>query len=134
MTYPLAPPDMCAIARRELMAMLAQRGITVPWFIDDVPEKRPPGDRFVVIAQLNIKQDDDFSADAMTQFRIYDPDPRRCKELATLINALVPTLPAGFEIQSTEHIGGPTEQPDPDVPGVRRWLVTKWLTAMCEPI
>lgn len=116
------------------MAMLAQRGINVPWYIDDVPEKRPADNRFVVIAQLNIKQDDDFSADAMTQFRVYDPDPRRCKELATLINALVPTLPAGFEIQSTEHIGGPTEQPDPDAPGVRRWLVTKWLTAMCEPV
>lgn len=114
--------------------MLAQRGFTVPWFIGDVPERRPTDERFVVVAQLNVRQDDDFSADIMAQFRVYDPDPRRCRELATLISALVPTLPAGFEIQSTEHVGGPTEQPDPDVPNVCRWIVSKWLTVMCEPV
>lgn len=134
LTYPLAPPDVCVIARRDLRVLLAPRGITHPWFIGEVPEERPADERFIIVDQLNIRQDDDFSADVMTQFRVYDPDGRRCKEIATVINALVPTLPAGFEIQSTEHIGGPTEQPDPDVPGARRWIVTKWLTVMCEPI
>lgn len=139
MTYPLMVPDVPVVARRTLRPELAVRmydgiSLDVPWFISDVPGERPADERFVVVDQLDTQRDDDFSADVMTQFRIYDPDPRRCKYTAELINALIPTLPAGFEIQSTEHIGGPTEQADPRVPGARRYLVTWWLTAMCEPV
>jgi hypothetical protein len=131
----LQPPDTAVIARRDLVAALAARGKEAgPWFTEDLPAERPTDERFVVVETLDIRQDDPFSADMMTQFRIYDPDPRRCKDTAKLINALIPTLPAGFEIQDTDHIGGPTEQADPRVPGARRYLVTWWLTAMCEPV
>ncbi|QFG08868.1 tail terminator [Mycobacterium phage MalagasyRose] len=134
MTYPLAEPDVCVIARRDLIGMLAARGVTLPWYISEVPAVRPADNRFVVIEQLDTRRPTDFAADVMVQFRVYHPDSRECRRIATLINALVPTLPAGFEIQSTDHMGGPTEQPDPDVPEARRWLVTWWLTAMCEPV
>ncbi|WNM74107.1 tail terminator [Mycobacterium Phage Nergal] len=134
----LMPPDVAVIARRDLSFELASRGDTRPWFTGEVPEQRPADERFVVVEALTTRRDDgemgDFVADVLTQFRIYDPDPRACKNTAELINALIPTLPAGFEIQDTEHAGGPTEQADPDVPGARRYLVTWWLTAMCEPV
>lgn len=130
----LMPPDVPVIARRDLMPAMVDRGYDVPWYTSDIPEKRPADERFVVVDQLDTRRDNDFVVDVLTQFRIYDPDPRRCKQLAELINATVPMLPSGFEIQYTEHVGGPTEQADPRVPGARRYLVTWWLSAMCEPV
>lgn len=133
MTLVLQPPDVAVIARSTMAPQLADRGHDIPWYIGEVPATRPVDERFVVVEVLNTRQTDVFSADMMTQFRIYHPDPRLCLTIAKLISALADALPAGFEIQDTEHIGGPTEQSDPDVPGARRYLVTKWLSAMCEP-
>lgn len=134
MSLVLLPPDVAVISRRDIGFETANRGYAHPWFIGEVPEERPADEKFIVVEQMTTRRHDIFTADILTQFRIYDPDPRRCKTLAELVNALIPTLPAGFEIQDTEHAGGPTESPDPDVPGARRYLVTWWLTAMCEPV
>lgn len=134
MVLVLMPPDVPVIARRDLSFALGNRGDTRPWFTGDIPEQRPAGDKFVVVEQLDTRRETPFYVDVLTQFRVYDPDPRSCRNTAELINALIPTLPAGFEIQDTDHVGGPTEQLDPRLPGVRRYLVTWWLTAMCEPV
>mgnify|MGYP003618240437 CR=1 FL=1 len=134
MVLVLVPPNVVVIARRDLSLALAARGDSRPWFTNDLPEQRPADERFVVVEQMDQRRDNEFVADVLTQFRIYDPDQRACYDTAELINGLIPTLPAGLEIQSTEHAGGPTEQLDPRLPGVRRYLVTWWLTAMCEPV
>ena len=134
MVLVLMPPDVAVIARRDLSFALRGRGDERLWFTGDLPEQRPADNRFVVVEQLDTRRDNEFVVDVLTQFRIYDPDPRTCRNTAELINALIPTLPAGFEIQDTDHVGGPTEQLDPRIPDARRYLVTWWLTAMCEPV
>ena len=129
MAIALVPPDIPVVARKWMMTELSARGTDVPWYIEAVPESRPSDDRFVVVEQIETRRDTMFAVDALVQFKVYDPNLRRGRELAELINGLCPMLPGGLEIQWTEHAGGPTELPDPDVPGVRRWLVTWWLTA-----
>jgi len=132
-SYPLITPDVLPIARRTIQPELVDRDIDVPWFSDEVPERRPVDNRFIVVEQLNTRRPHHFATDVLTQFRVYDPDGRRCKTTAELLNGLIPLLPRGFEVQDTEHSGGPTELPDPDVPGVRRWLVTWWITVPTIP-
>lgn len=128
----LVPGDICVIAPQFIKPELAIRGCTYPWFVSDIPEDRPADNRFIVIDQLNTRQDHAFAVDVLTQFRIHDPEDRRCKRVAQLVNGLAEMLPSGLEVQWAEHAGGPTELPDPDLPGVRRYLVTWWLTVPCQ--
>jgi hypothetical protein len=124
----LLPPELAPLVRDHMILELAEYGVEVPWFTGDAPEQLPPDHRFIVIDQLNTRQDTAFFIDFLTQFRIHDPDNRRCLQVAQLVNGLAATIPKGLEVQGSEHAGGPTELPDPALAGVRRWLVTWWFT------
>lgn len=130
------PPDILTIAREYLITEFGFRGgdyADFTFHLLDIPATRPENP-FIVIEQLNVRQDTIFAVDVLTQFRVYDRDGRRGKNAAWLVNGLVPQMPNGLEVNWAEHAGGPTELPDPDVPGLSYWAVTWWITALCVAV
>jgi hypothetical protein len=122
-------PSARDATRTYLLAQWAARGITMP-LNSQVPEVRPP--RFATILELNAT-DLEFIADSqLLQLQLYDVDPARCAATARLTKGLWKVMPTELEVQSVEIAGGPTEQADPDVPGLARYLITGWVTMMTQ--
>lgn len=123
-------PSARDLTRTYMAAQLAQRGIVFPW-TSQVPAVRP--DRFGTIQELNAT-DFEFIADSqLLQLHFYDVNAARCASTARLGKGLWKVMPTELEVQSVEIAGGPTEQADPDVPGLSRYLVTAWVTVMTVP-
>jgi hypothetical protein len=126
----LVAPSARDMTRTYMLAQLAQRGIVIP-MTSQVPANRP--DRFATIQELNAT-DFEFIADSqLLQLHFYDIDPARCASTARLAKGLWKVQPAELEVQSVEIAGGPTEQADPAVPGLARYLLTAWVTVMTVP-
>jgi hypothetical protein len=76
----------------------------------------------------------EFFADSqLIQLQFYDVNEARCASTARLAKGLWKVMPTELEVQSVEIAGGPTQQRDPDVPGLERYLVTGWVTVMTVP-
>lgn len=126
----LVAPSARDLTRDFLLRELAVRGIMFGW-TSTVPAVRPQ--RFGTIKELNA-DDMEFIADSqLLQLHFYDVDAGRCADTARLGKALWKVMPTELEVQSVEIAGGPTEQADPDVPGLARYLVTGWVTVMTQP-
>jgi hypothetical protein len=126
----LVAPSARDMTRTFLLTQLAIRGINFGW-TSTVPATRPQ--RFGTIQELNAT-DMEFIADSqLLQLHFYDIDASRCASTARLGKALWKVMPTELEVQSVEIAGGPTEQADPDVPGLARYLVTGWVTVMTQP-
>ena len=123
-------PSARDMTRTYLIAQLALRGITFPW-TSKVPAIRP--DRFGTIQELNATDLEFFADSQLIQLHFYDTDERRCAATARLAKGLWKVMPTELEVQSVEIAGGPTQQADPDVPGLERYLVTGWVTVMTVP-
>lgn len=123
-------PSARDATRTYMLAQLAQRGHTMT-MTSQVPASRP--ERFATILELNAT-DFEFIADSqLLQLQFYDTNPKRCSDVARLAKGLWKVMPTELEVQSVEIAGGPTEQADPDVPGLTRYLITGWVTMMTQP-
>lgn len=126
----LVAPSARDLTRSYMIAQLALRGINFGW-TSQVPAVRP--DRFGTILELNAT-DWEFIADSqLIQLQFYDANPARCASTARLGKGLWKVMPTELEVQAVEIAGGPTEQADPDVPGLARYLLTGWVTVMTQP-
>jgi hypothetical protein len=118
------------MTRTYLMAQLGLRGIVFPWS-SKVPNPRP--DRFGTIQELNAADEEFYADSQLLQLHLYDVNEGRCASTARLAKGLWKVMPTELEVQSVEIAGGPTQQADPDVPGLERYLVTGWVTVMTVP-
>lgn len=126
----LVAPSARDATRTYILAQLAQRGIIMT-MTSQVPATRP--ERFATILELNAT-DFEFIADSqLLQLQLYDTNPQRCAQTARLVKGLWKVMPTELEVQAVEIAGGPTEQADPDVPGLTRYLITGWVTVMTQP-
>lgn len=127
----LIAPSGRDMLREYLLREFAQRGITPYNFTSSVPANRP--NRFGTILNLNADDYEFIAESQLLQLQFYDIDAQRCYQTASLGKALWKVMPTELEVQSVEIAGGPTEQADPDVPGLARYLVTGWVTVMTQP-
>lgn len=123
-------PSARDLTRVYLTQQLALRGITFGW-TSKVPATRP--DRFGTIMELNSTDVEFFADSQLIQLHLYDVNEGRCAATARLAKGLWKVMPTELEVQSVEIAGGPTQQADPDVPGLERYLVTGWVTVMTVP-
>ena len=122
-------PSARDLTRTFILKELASRGINIT-MTSQVPATRP--DRFATILELNAT-DFEFIADSqLLQLQFYDTNPQRCASTARLAKGIWKVMPTELEVQDVEIAGGPTEQADPDVPGLARYLVTGWVTVMTQ--
>jgi hypothetical protein len=129
----LVAPSARDLTRTYMMAQLGYRSITGPWE-SGVPETRP--DRFFTIEELNAGGDYGTVALAesqLLQIRAYDTFEARAMQTGRLIKALWAVMPAEFQVQEVEHVGGPSHSLDPNVPGLHRATVIAWVTVMTAP-
>lgn len=124
-------PSARDATRAFLLTQWAQRGITMT-LTSEVPEIRPA--RFATILELNATDEEFYADSQLLQLQLYDENPQRCAATARLTKGLWKMMPTELEVQSVEIAGGPTEQADPDVPGLRRYLITGWVTVMTQQV
>lgn len=123
-------PSARDLSRAYLLRELAARGHVFP-IVSTVPEQRP--DRFATILELNATDLEFYADSQLLQLQFYDVNEARCASTARLAKGLWKVMPTELEVQSVEVAGGPTQQRDPDVPGLERYLVTGWVTVMTVP-
>jgi hypothetical protein len=123
-------PSARDLTRDYLIRELTARGHVFP-ISSKVPATRPA--RFGTIQELNATDMEFFADSQLIQLHFYDSDERRCASTARLAKGLWKVMPTELEVQSVEIAGGPTQQADPDVPGLERYLVTGWVTVMTVP-
>lgn len=119
-------PSTRDMTRSYMLAELAVRGITMSW-TSKVPEVRP--ERFATIEELNAADLEMYADSQLLQIRLYDVDAKRCADTSRLVKALWKVMPGAY----VEMAGGPTDQDDPDVVGLKRYVLTAWVTAMLQP-
>ncbi|AMT69994.1 hypothetical protein [Mycobacteroides immunogenum] len=126
----LIPASATQLVIPYLTAQLAARGHTVA-FSHKVPETHPA--RFGTVQLINSSTDHDFSDNALVEIAYFDADEARAEQVSILIKGLLQAMPASEPgVQWTEHVSGPTQQNDPDVPDIGRYLITTWVTVPCH--
>lgn len=130
MTTPiLGTPSAYQLTRNFFLSEAPGRGWPTN-ITQQVPDPLPTGRRFWTLERLNTVKPFRFTSSQLLQLRYYDPDGKRCEQIADQALELWFMLPSFGAVQDVEHAGGPVRQKDPDIPDLERYVITCWVTVM----
>lgn len=129
MTQILGTPSAYQLTRNYFLAECPGRGWPTN-ITQEVPAPLPTGRRFWTLERLNTANPYRFTSSQLLQLRYYDPDGKRCEQIADQAYELWMVMPVTGVVQDVEHAGGPVRQKDPDYPDLERYVTTCWVTVM----